>query len=324
MRAAKNGSPISAQRVSNASVPVVFPKNPNRRIFNRELAAAVWDILQDIHPATDTYPCSFLQRTTAILGEPMINGDGSKFGNIGKIELPRKTGRRIYATFSGSRYELTTAEILKNAPLLGADAVLVYDDRWLIETGFTRENAHLYHEGNHGFGWFAWKPYCILDALSRVDEGELVLFTDADTFPIQSLAVFYETCVREGGIMLFAACGFRQRHWCKRDCNIIMEMDEDRWRDRQAGVARFMVFQKSARSISFLEEWLHFARDIRATTSEDSTLAPEYPDCIQHRYEQAIMTNLAHRMNLPLHREADESGLQCLSLINQRNARAHR
>ncbi len=305
-------------------MPIHFPPNINRRVQNVQLTAAVWNIAQDVHPATDTYPCSFLQRGATCLGAPMKNGAGSHFGNIGKVSLPQKAKRRIYMTFSGARYEQTTALILNNAPQLGAEAVLVYDDRWLIETGFPREHAELFHEGSHGFGWFVWKPHCILDALSRLEEGDMVLYTDADTFPVDRLGVFYDTCEREGGIMLFAACGYRQRHWSKRDCNILMGMDEDRWRDRQAGVARFMVFQKSARSIAFLNEWLSFATDIRANTFEDSKLAPEYFDCIQHRCEQSILTNLAHKHGLPLHREADEYGIGCLHIIQQSNAQAPR
>jgi hypothetical protein len=85
-----------------------------------------------------------------------------------------------------------------------------------------------------------------------------------------------------------------------------------------------MLFQKSARSIAFLEEWLAYATNLTATTFADSVLAPEYPDCVQHRAEQAILTNLAHKYNLPLHREADEAGLACLELMKRRSAQRQR
>ncbi len=302
-----------------------WPKNPNRRIFNRELAMKVIDASKDVHPSTDTYPVTFLQRGSTCLGQPMKNGNGSIYGNVPHI----LTGahKNIYITFSGERYERETALIVgKYASLdlgngqhipcgahrLGADKVLVYDDKWLIEeTNFTHKYSHLFKEGNHGFGWFSWKPYVIADALSKLDDGDVVLYTDADTFPISDLRPFYAQCRNEGGILLFAACGCSNRHWNKRDCMILMGMDDDQWRDKQHAVARFMLFEKSKRSIEFLNLWLNLATDLRATTFDDSVLAPEYDDCVQHRCEQAILTNLAHKYELPLHREPCEGGVNC-------------
>ena len=59
----------------------------------------------------------------------------------------------------------------------------------------------------------------------------------------------------------------------------------------------------------FLQEWLDWSCDKRASTFEKSVLYPEYTDgFIEHRTEQAILTNLAHKYSIPLHREADQWG----------------
>ncbi len=229
--------------------------------------------------------------------------------------------KKILITFSGARFEATTQKIVENAPKFGCDEVRVYDDDWLIKKRpeFIAERKDLFdHKFMRGFGWFCWKPFIIMDALNRCEKGDIVLFTDADTYPIADLSGLFDTCARESGIMLFSAVGFQQRHWCKRDCNILMGMDADKWRDKQAGCARFMLFQKGAAawrandryisSESFLIEWLKYASDIRLTTFSKSVLAEEYPDLQQHRCEQAILTNLAHKYGIPLHREASGEG----------------
>ncbi len=304
------------------------PDGHNRRLFDRELAAKVNDIKHCIHPECDKYPITFLQRGVECLGAPMKNGNGSIHGNMKERQLwstPHERPRNIYMTFSGERYEQTTSLILGRfnsvevkghkipalgAKKYGADEVFIYDDKWLIEqTNFTRKYDYLFTQPSHGFGWFAWKPFIILDALSRLNDGDVVLYTDADTFPINDLTWFYDQCRKEGGIFLFGACGESNRFWNKRDCMILCGMDDDKWRDKPAAVARFMLFEKSKRSIEFMNLWLKLATDLRATTFEDSTLAKEYPDCIQHRCEQSILTNLAHKWELPLHREACEAGL---------------
>ncbi len=250
--------------------------------------------------------------------------------NFPLIEAPYPGSH--YCTFGGRRYDDTIQHIVKFAPLCGVEnKPMIFDDKWLIEKhpAFIESRRDLFeHERgdkpySRGFGWFCWKPFIILEALSRVKEGDIVLFTDADTFPVHDLRPLFQTCKDEGGIMLFAANGFMQRHWCKRDCMAGMGMDSDYWRDKQHAVARFMLFQKGAslwgRSRfygndvrvtpeSFLQEWLKLSSDIKLTTFDQSKENKEYEDLKQHRCEQAILTNLAHKYGIPLHREADESG----------------
>lgn len=223
--------------------------------------------------------------------------------------------RKIYITFSGRAYDETTAHIVQRAPQMGADEVWVYDDLWLMGQEFYKLNHWLWdHHGdrdNHkrGFGWFAWKPFIILDALSRLADGDIVLFTDADTYPIENFSVLYEECVRNNGFMLFAAQGLPNEHWVKRDCFVIMGQDVPRYRFCQAGVARFMLFQKGSWSVQqFLMEWLTYCVNPLATTFDPSAILPEYPELKEHRTEQAIMTLLAHKYGQKLYREACEFG----------------
>lgn len=201
---------------------------------------------------------------------------------------------------------------------MGADECWVYDDRWLLETrlGRSPEFQFLLHhkgvgnpKGGRGFGWFCWKPFVMQDALSRCNDGDIVLFLDADTYPVSNFGMLYNECARIGGTMLFSAVGCWQSRWCKRDCFIRMGMDEEKWRNRQHAVARFFLFQKGASGVdAFLGEWLHYCLDPLATTFEPSVLAPEHPEFHEHRTEQAILTNLAHKYSHKLYREACQFG----------------
>lgn len=229
----------------------------------------------------------------------------------------KKVGRKIYITFGGEVYDGTTALIAMLAPKFGADEVRVYDDNWLIRErpDFFELNRWLWdHPHKRGFGWYAWKPFILLDALEHAAEGDVILYTDADTFPVDDFSMLYDICARDGGIMLFKAGGnvnvrFRQSQWCKRDCYIVMNQDEPRYYEAEAGVARFMLFQKGQwRAHQFLMEWLTYCLNPLATTFERSLLAPEPAGFVEHRTEQAIMSNLAHKYRLKLYREACELG----------------
>ena len=222
-------------------------------------------------------------------------------------------GKRVYITFSGAAYDETTSRIVEFAPRFGADEVLVYDDSWLMDQEFYRLNKWLWTYPDtidpkrkpRGFGWFCWKPFIILDALNRCANGDIVLFTDADTFPIHDFSMLYSECARIGGTMLFGAYGCGNDQWCKEDCFIVMGQDESIYRELAHGVARFMLFQKGPWHVQqFLMEWLTYCLNPTATTFDRSRYRADPPTLNEHRTEQAIMTLLAYKYGHKFYREA--------------------
>ena len=226
--------------------------------------------------------------------------------------------KRIYCCFSGSAYHETTGAIVERAPRMGADQVIVYDDRWLMDQPLFRDPRFqwLYThkgvgnpDGGRGFGWFSWKPYVIADALSRCEPGDIVLYTDADTYPVAPFGVLYDECAKRDGMMLFSAVGCWNTMWTKRDCLIAMGMDEPKYRDCQHAVCRFMLFQAgNERANRFLAEWQEYCLTPACQTFEPSVLAPEYPELREHRTEQSVFTLLAHKYGEKLYREACQFG----------------
>ena len=222
--------------------------------------------------------------------------------------------KKLYITFSGAAYDETTSRIVEFAPRFGADEVRVYDDSWLMDQEFYRLNKWLWTYPDtqdpkrkpRGFGWFSWKPFIILHALEHYcAPGDIVLYTDADTFPIHDFSMLYDECARIGGTMLFNAYGCDHANWCKEDCHIVMGEWNVFRGHKTHGVARFMLFQKGSWAAQqFLMEWLTYSINPLATTFDKSVLANETTDLHEHRTEQAIMTNLAYKYHHKLYREA--------------------
>lgn len=232
---------------------------------------------------------------------------------IAQAKAPQKP-KRIYITFSGAAYDETTSRIVEFAPKFGADQVFVYDDRWLMGREFYHVNKWLWTYPDtqepkrkpRGFGWFCWKPYVIMHALEHYCQpGDIVLYTDADTFPIHDFSMLYDECARIGGTMLFNAYGCDHAQWCKTDCSLVMGNWPEFWGDKDHGVARFMLFQKGPWQVQqFLMEWLTYSINPVATTFEPSFLRGDPVNFHEHRTEQAIMTNLAYKYGHKLYREA--------------------
>jgi hypothetical protein len=217
--------------------------------------------------------------------------------------------KRFYITFGGKPYDNQTKLIVERAPQFGADRVIVYDDRWFMAHDFVKLNRWLSdHPHKRGCLWYSWKPLIIMETMKRMEDGDVVLFTDADCYPVAPFGHLYEQCDLDGGIMLFRAHPHKNYQWCKRDCYIVMAQDEPRYHDRtlDAGVARFCLFQKGPwRAQQFLSEWLTYCINPLATTFDPSVLGREDEGFKEHRTEQAIMTLLAYKYGLKLYPEAD-------------------
>lgn len=242
--------------------------------------------------------------------------------------------KRVCITFGGAAYDATTALTVERAPRMGADSVSIYDDKWLMGRDLYRSPEFqwlLNHKGvgnpngGRGFGWMSWKPFIIQRALSSLSDGDMVLYLDADTFPVADFSVLFDECERIGGHMAFMATAKTEplcnRQWCKRDCFIAMGCDSEKYWHGPHFVARFMVFQKGAPGVAdFLEMWQRFSLDQRCQTFQPSVLGPELPGPYgdgpsagfrEHRCEQSVYTNLCIGFGRKPYREACEFGKDC-------------
>jgi hypothetical protein len=230
--------------------------------------------------------------------------------------------RKILFCFSGAQYHETTRRIVEDGPRFGATDVWVVDDVWLVtrHPQHWEETRHLWSlPGVRGVNWFAFKPFVILDMLRRCQPGDVLLYVDADTYPIHSLAPVFAITTRDGH-MVFRCCAQLHRHWCTsacfQNCGIPVDaqgipIDRPRYYDTWHGCARFMGLTLSDENLTFLQEWYRLCLNVDNTTFDlppPSRYGPENPALHQHRTEQAIMTNLVLKRGWRMWREACQFG----------------
>ncbi len=221
--------------------------------------------------------------------------------------------KRVYITFGGAAYDETTERIVTDGPKLGAHCVWVYDDRWLLEkrADFREMNSFLWEtENKFGFGWCSWKAMVILDALDRCIPGDVVLYSDADTYPIADLSPIFEGCRDSAeGMFLFQANACDNDRFTRRDCFIAMGLDDPKYYGRTHGCGRFAAFMAGRwKATQFLMEWLAYSVNPMCQTVAPSKYGADLPGYSRHSNEQSVLTMLAYKYNIPLHREACQYG----------------
>lgn len=224
--------------------------------------------------------------------------------------------RKVICTFGGAAYDKTTQLIVENYKRFGVDECQIYDDAWLLKHPFYELNKWIFErEPKFGMGWCSWKPLIFLEEMKRLDTGDMVLYTDADTYPISDLSPIFGLCEREE-ITLFQAQGCLHNRYTKRDCLLVMNSDVPSRRDTVMACGRFQLFKKGSwRVQQFLYEWLTYNLNPLCQFSDkpefpwpSSVLAPEYDTFVRHSAEQSVLGLLALKYGALLHREACQFG----------------
>lgn len=214
----------------------------------------------------------------------------------------------VLVTFGGKAYDETIKMIVDRAPGFGVDRVIVADDKWLMTKPFYTQHRWLWETPiQFGFGWCSWKPYVIRYVLDRLNYGDALLYTDADTYPVRDLTPLFDLARREG-IALFEEQGCDNKRFTKRDCFIAMDCDVPECHSMIQACGRFQAFKKPSR-FDFLGDWEKFSVDPLCQLWDKSVIAPgDYKEFHRHSCEQSVLTNLAFLYSIPLHRTPDQAG----------------
>ncbi len=234
---------------------------------------------------------------------------------------------RMVVTFSGKAYDATTRLIVERSTLnQGVAGRWVFDDAWLMGTDYYRVNRWLFDaksrihgEGTsgavyqHGLGWCSWKSFCIQSAWDRLKDGDIVLYLDADTYPVAPYGQLFDQCAAENGVMLFEEQASNLR-FTKRGCRLVMGIPDG---DGPHACGRFSLWQKgSFIARQMLAEWWAYSINRECQLWDGSHLKDlggnacgDPPEYFRHSTEQSVLSNLAIKYGIPLHRAPDQGGV---------------
>lgn len=178
----------------------------------------------------------------------------------------------------------------------------------IISRPFDKNVVDTYGKIRNAQYWI-WKPYIILETMKQCDEGDIVFYVDGGMKVIDNLDPLYEiTRTNENNRMFFSASQRYDRHlqleYTKRDCFVLMGLDDPKYWNARMGNSALSVWMKTAKNIEMITEWQTYMTDARVVTDDANTCGlPNLPGHIEHRFDQSVMTLLVLKYGDELYRD---------------------
>lgn len=206
-----------------------------------------------------------------------------------------------FITFANTSFMLPT-RILEEAMAFRFNSVQAYTEHDISD--FLATHSEFVANNPHGFGLWIWKPKVILDALARVNEGEIVLYCDAGMhLNSRGLPRYYEyvDMLKTTDILTFSLNdAYKAQYFVKRDAIDAYYPDFAATIDPYC-YAGVMLIKKTTASVQLITDWLGLCERYNLLDRSLSSV-PELPcfganDCdnglfnlclAKHRISQAV------------------------------------
>lgn len=190
----------------------------------------------------------------------------------------------------------------------GFDDVISYGFNSLSEDFKKKHYRHF--EYTRGAGYWVWKPQIIIDALSRVKNDDIVMYSDSGCHFIHTMNPIFEIMENTSKKCLCFNLSQKECDWTKRDCFISMNCDEkDIVYGRQI-MGTFFLCKKNDFSIFIVNEWQKWMSNFHMVADEfiSPSLAPNYPEFKEHRHDQSILSLLCKKYKVDFMEDITEYG----------------
>ena len=225
--------------------------------------------------------------------------------------------KKIHISFGDEQYRRSLDLLGKTTLANGSDEFVDYTQTWLYSTEFylaSKTNKYILNQ-SRGAGFWMWKPFIILEAFKTLENGDVVLYSDAGLNVIGKLDPLYKIAQSDsnGGKILFKlpAVGVDAhlaKTWTKRDCFILMGCNEKKYWEADMSNGAISLWRKTDENTVFLNEWLKRLRNPQIVTDSENIHGVNDISFIDHRHDQSVLTILATKYNFELFRDPTQYG----------------
>ncbi len=206
---------------------------------------------------------------------------------------------KFYSLFyTDSKFRPAEANQINALVAAGFNGVFPYRREWLITTDFYKENKEIL-DMPRGGGYWLWKPYIILDAMSKIEDNDVLMYVDAGDEIYGNIVNSIASYINNHEYIITNFSGQRgaNKVATKRDCFVLMNCDEEKYHNIPQIEAGVLVFKKTEYMILFINEWLSYCKNKNIITDIPNEHGNNLEGFVDHRHDQSILTNLTVRHN---------------------------
>ena len=219
--------------------------------------------------------------------------------------LSKLFGRRgddvemVFLSYSNPAFRSYQIEASAFAAKEGFDKIISKTEEDLTRTPFYSQFRNiLEYVPRKGAGFCLWKPYYILECLSQMRDGDILVYSDCADVLRPGILRFVKSYLR-GCDYLLVQNPKPQREYTKRDCFFYMGCDDEKYWEAKQLEAGFCAFVKTEQTVRLVNEWLKWCSDERVLVTKPNECGlDDLPGYVDHRYDQSVLTNIAVKDDL--------------------------
>lgn len=201
-------------------------------------------------------------------------------------------------------------KLLNESSLLnGVDFVHTYNPTNIDQTFIFDNDVIINGFKNRGAGYWLFKPYIILDVMKSINENDHVVYVDSGINFIDNIHKILD--IIDDDIILFNCHGHLNKTFTKRDCFVYLGCDSDKYVNGQHTNAAIQIYKNTPRSIAFVKDYLYWCKNPNVITDNPNICGlKNYPEFVDHRHDQSILSLLSIKNDIPLYRDPTQYGNQ--------------
>jgi hypothetical protein len=149
------------------------------------------------------------------------------------------------------------------------------------------------HKSRRGGGYWFWKPVLIRHHLRLLEDGDFLLYTDVDRHDFVSwTSLLLETMEDRDADLAIEQMSWPEKEWTKNDlydsmCPGLLQKDDD----ANQYTGNFVLIQKNAQTVKFVDEWMEAAKNYHLISDEPSR-KPNVARFRENRHDQSLLSLL--------------------------------
>jgi len=215
--------------------------------------------------------------------------------------------KKIFVTFGGPSegYKKRVKEITIQAKNLNIfDEVIGFNDTYLFQNKeFNDQHYNFLINNWRGFGYWIWKSFIVKKVLSRMNDGDILLYCDAGcelNLNAKNRLYDYINMVKESssGIFNFHLHyndDYLEYKYTKNDLFEHLNCDENIKNSNQI-IATIFLIKKCKNSINFINEWYNVCCHYNLIDDSPS-ITPNCSQFCEHRHDQSVLSCLSKKYN---------------------------